>query len=244
MTKRILIINPNSSESMTQGLSTLITTPPSGFQLEFFTAPPTAPPSINNSEEGLLSCQECLKELKSKPIKYLEYDGYLVGCYSDHPLVYELRKLVGTKAQVMGIFQASVLYSLNSASEENKVAILTSGKDWEPILDEAVYRFFNGKGAVEKKTYSESLPPIFIPTLAAGVDVLKLADPDNYNILKNKVNQLIAQNASTILLGCAGLATLDGKLSSDFPNVTFVDSVKAGIELLVAYIRFQSYSKH
>ncbi|KAK9459073.1 protein DCG1 [Lipomyces oligophaga] len=227
---------------MTQSLTSLISPQP-GIEIDYFTAPPTAPPSINNSEEGLRSCQECMKKLDSNPEAYLKYDGYLVACYSDHPLIYELRNksdIISNKAQIMGIFQASVLYALNSASEDRKIAILTSGKAWERILDEAIYKFFNGRGVIDQEA-TIKLPSFFLPTLSAGVDVLKLAEPVNYEILKARIRSMAEKKASVILLGCAGLATLDGKFSADFPDLTFVDSVKAGIELLSAHVKFASY---
>ena len=51
-----------------------------------------------------------LKILKVNIEDRLNYDGYLVCCYSDHPLVYSLGKL--TKKPVMGIMQATLLFAL------------------------------------------------------------------------------------------------------------------------------------
>ncbi|KAG7700626.1 hypothetical protein KL930_002190 [Ogataea haglerorum] len=178
---KLLIINPNSSQSITDNLITVVRPIPE-FQFDFFTGPPSAPSSINNSHDGKVSAKACLGKLKSD-LAYLEYDGYLVCCYSDHPLVGDLRELVSVP--VMGIFQASLLYSLNYATEATKVGILTSNKSWEQILDNSLLDFFD----------SRNLPKFMTPTLAADVDVLRLTDPENYAKIKKKIGVLIAQNA-------------------------------------------------
>ncbi|ODV84264.1 hypothetical protein CANARDRAFT_177131 [[Candida] arabinofermentans NRRL YB-2248] len=204
-----------------------------GFTYSYFTGPPSSPPEINNTEDGLSSAKACMEKINENPEEYLNYDGYLICCFSDHPLVHQLSNIVNVP--VMGIFQACVLYALNSANDDNKVAILTSSKSWETILDNSLLKFFNGSNT------PHDLPSFFLPTLASDVDVLKLADPENYAKLQGKIQQLIDQNARIILLGCAGLSTLDAKFMKDYPGTKFIDSIKIGIQLLAANVRFNEY---
>ncbi|CDR40802.1 CYFA0S05e04654g1_1 [Cyberlindnera fabianii] len=220
---KLLIINPNSSKSVTDNLEEILPVPPQS-HLSFYTGPSDAPPEIDGPETSKKSCETCLRDIKEKEL-YKHYDGYLVCCYSDHPLIYELRKL--TDKPILGIFQASVTYAMTRSPQ--KFGILTSTKSWEPILDEAVKAFFGGVDV-----------PLFTGTVASNVNVLGLSDPENYKKLVKKANKVVDDGAKTILLGCAGLSGLEGKLMESIPGVMIVDSVKLGVELLYSLVRMES----
>ena len=74
----LLVINPNSSQSITDGLKeSLEPVAPPGIQLSFFTAPPHAPPAINDiitANQTATACYEALVESKA----FEKYDGFLV----------------------------------------------------------------------------------------------------------------------------------------------------------------------
>lgn len=231
--KRILVINPNSTQEMTFSLRDEIATLslPDTISVDYHTGPISiAPPSINNQEDAKQSTVACLQEFDDlHPHIYSSYDGYLVACYSDHPLVEKLQERVKPGAVVMGIFQASMLYALNYTSSSCKAAILTSGKDWEILLDLAIVKFLDSGD----NNFPNSK---FCPTLAAGVPVLDLHKDENYPLLHGKIQQLVSKDVRIVLLGCAGLSPLNDKMKADFPMVKFVDSVKIGVRLLIAYI--------
>ena len=54
MAASLLVINPNSSKSVTNGLSDTLVPPP-GADLAFYTAPAHAPPSINDATTAALT---------------------------------------------------------------------------------------------------------------------------------------------------------------------------------------------
>jgi Asp/Glu/hydantoin racemase len=221
----LLIINPNSSKSVTDNLAEILTAPP-GVKFEFYTAPPEAPSEIDDEETSKKSTAVVLKDFKANKEKYLEsYAGYLVCCYSDHPLVAELREL--THKTTLGIFQASITYGLSQSP--SKFGILTSTTSWEPLLDAAVTKFFGGANI-----------PLFVGTVASNVNVLGLNNPENFQKLVKKATLLKERGASIILLGCAGLSGLEAKLETAIPGVVFIDSVKVGAELLNALGRFEA----
>lgn len=239
---KILIINPNSTVAMTQSLTNQIESLrltlniPASTNIEYYTASktssPAAPESINNQNEAGISTNAVINDLQENHTAYLSsFQGYLVACYSDHPLVEELRKYVNPTAVVMGIFQASMLYALQYATQSNKAAILTSGADWEMILDEAMIKFCDSSIFPSNK---------FEKTLAVGVPVLKLHELENYPVIRNKIESLIARDTRIILLGCAGLSCLTDKLKDDFPNLKFVDSVVTGLKLIISYIEMEN----
>ena len=77
----LLVINPNSSQSVTDGLKSVLQPPPSVI-LEFYTAPSNAPDSIMDLTTGVLSGAVCFEHMKSKELLD-RYDGYLVCCCKD-----------------------------------------------------------------------------------------------------------------------------------------------------------------
>jgi Asp/Glu/hydantoin racemase len=74
----LLVINPNSSASMTDGLLQNLVPPP-GVTLAFYTAPASAPPSINDATTGVLSAAACFADIQKEGI-IERYDGFLVCC--------------------------------------------------------------------------------------------------------------------------------------------------------------------
>ena len=78
----LLIINPNTTQSMTDGLKASLDplTPP-GATLTYWTAPEEygAPPMITDIGTGVASADACIRALKEQ--RYIEkYDGFLVCC--------------------------------------------------------------------------------------------------------------------------------------------------------------------
>ncbi|KAF8002900.1 hypothetical protein HF325_002145 [Metschnikowia pulcherrima] len=80
----ILVINPNSSVKVTNNLRNILKAP-AGLTLEFYTAPSSSPEEIDGTETLILSEKATLPDLLEKKL-HLAHDGYLVCCYSDHPL--------------------------------------------------------------------------------------------------------------------------------------------------------------
>lgn len=231
MTLKLLIINPNSSEKVTSDLEESITPPP-GLSLHFYTAPADAPKEITGTETSVKSGQVVLENLQERDL-LRGFDGFLVCCYSDHPLVHSISTL--TDKPILGIMQATLLYSLLRPSPR-KLFVLTSGSGWNPLLDQAIVDFF-GCGTFPQTRFQK--------TQALDIEILSLNDKANFEAVTNKVRDLLeveygADDIGCVLLGCAGMAGLDAKLTEVFPQVEFIDSVKIGVELLAGLARFQS----
>lgn len=220
----LLIVNPNSSVSMTENLERILPTPPE-CELSFFTGPPEAPREIDGAETAHQSARACFPGVQ----KLLgAVDGVLVCCYSDHPLIYMLRK--ETSKPVLGIFQASLSYA--TAQSPSRYGILTSTSSWEPLLDASVQDFFGGVTS-----------PLFTGTVAANINVLKLNEPEYFDQLVQRAAIVVRDHDSqVVLLGCAGLSGLEKKLEARFAdrNVRFIDSVKFGAEMLNTLVRFDT----
>ncbi|KAL4815584.1 tubulin-domain-containing protein [Aspergillus spinulosporus] len=174
----ILVINPNTSTHMTSALVPILDN--LGYtdvHFDYFTAPQsetvTLPdgrvihgiPSINSGEDSVVSALHCRPFVEPLVEKY---DGFLVACYSAHPLVGMLREAIekledaallqlgptaNTKKKfVTGIFEGSIVTSLSLVSSfqltwdggfgksqaKDTFGIVTTGSSWKVELSNAV----------------------------------------------------------------------------------------------------------
>ncbi|KAJ6262170.1 hypothetical protein Dda_2975 [Drechslerella dactyloides] len=133
--RSILVINPNSTASITDGLKRMLEP-----LVPADVCPPSAPASINDSESSARSADACLPTL----ISFLPHHaGFVVACYSEHPLVPLLRQY--TKKPVVGIFEASITHAL-LLKGPGGWGIVTTGKIWEDLLSIGVGNFVGEEG--------------------------------------------------------------------------------------------------
>lgn len=224
----ILVINPNSSTKVTDNLRGILKAP-KGITLEFYTAPSSSPKEIDGTETLALSEQATLPDLVEKNL-HTAHDGYLVCCYSDHPLIRSLAQK--TTRPVLGIMQATLLYSYANA-RLNKLFVLTSTSGWNLILDDGITAFA-GAGVFPSQKFQK--------TRALDVSVLSLADASEFKKISDRVDVFLHEyqndNIDCVLLGCAGMAGLDEKLAELYPHIEFVDSCKAGVAFLLSLMGF------
>ena len=256
---RILVVNPNSSSSITDRLSASIEPPP-GVQLTWWTAPSEAPPSIDDEETSDSSTAVCLPrilELCRSPASTAAtaalgggdetvdgiFDGILIACYSDHPLIALLRAhLVDPRIHVLGILEASLAHALllPQRAPLNKFGIITTGKTWEPVLESAVKSFL---GVTESER--------FAGVRSTGVGVLGFHGSGEQNEVdagvEKAVQELVKDRTGIIILGCAGMSGLETSVKRVASRVGSIDSgrailvvdgVRAGVQLLVGLIRY------
>ncbi|KAL4900956.1 hypothetical protein BDW74DRAFT_170512 [Aspergillus multicolor] len=174
----ILVINPNTSTQMTSALVPILDK--LGYtdvHFDYFTAPQsetvTLPdgrvihgiPSINSGEDSVLSALHCRPFVEPLIEKY---DGFLVACYSAHPLVGMLREAIDKledaallelgptanikRKYVTGILEGSIVASLSLISSfqltwdggfgksqaKDSFGIVTTGSSWKVELSNAV----------------------------------------------------------------------------------------------------------
>lgn len=144
--RSVLIINPNTTVAMTDALKPLVEH--LGYRktkFSYFTAP-SGVPSINNEDDAAVSAEHCLPALKSK---MADHDAFLVCCYSQHPLVSQLRSemaKIGSTKPVTGIFEASVAVCMQIINSYDSFGIVSTGSQWEEILGEAVQDLLGSNG--------------------------------------------------------------------------------------------------
>ncbi|QWU89365.1 hypothetical protein CA3LBN_003688 [Candidozyma haemuli] len=200
----LLVINPNSSVSVSDNLRLTITPPP-GTNLEFYTAPPNAPKEISGTETSIQSEEAALPDILEKRLLD-SYDGFLVACYSDHPLVASLAQ--HTDKPVLGIMQATLLYSYANARVRRSF-VLTSTSGWLPLLDEAITKFA-GSGEFPFERFQKSR--------ALDVSVLDLSDASEFSKITERVSAFLREYASDNI-DCVLLGVLDEELASNIRSL-------------------------
>ena len=206
---------------------------------EYFTAP-SGPKSINNEEDAAESVEHCLPALDKDLDRY---DGFLVACYSKHPLVPLLKEKASIKAgrkPVTGIFEASVSTSLQIIHPDEMFGIVSTGKVWEAILSDAVVHFL-GTGSEASKRFAG------VETTGLNATDLHDAPADEVRRrIKDAVKRLLNKGRiGAICLGCAGMSGMDDmvreacveELGQDGNQVRVVDGVVAGVAWLEGAVR-------
>lgn len=184
--QRILIISPNSNETVTQGLreSLAIDISKVGIEIKCVTLP-EGPIGIQTDEDISAVIPLIKARISSSP----QFDAYIIACYSD-PGLEECRKM--TDKSVLGI-QRSALETAVSIGERIGVLALT---------DESVARHLS---------YIESLG--FTEQLAGELPLDVSVDEATND--SSTLNKIISQglrlidefNVDVLILGCAGMAT-------------------------------------
>ena len=133
-----------------------------------------------------------------------DYDAFLVCCYSPHPLVRLLRAEIDhlysgpDQKVVTGIFESSVATCLQSIDVRSKFGIVSTGKQWEEIFDEAIHDLF---GLESSTRYAGT------ETTGLNADQLHSTPIEDVNCrIKGATKHLLARGAEAICLGCAGMA--------------------------------------
>ncbi|KAJ7102168.1 Asp/Glu/hydantoin racemase [Mycena belliarum] len=222
----VLIINPNSSRSVTTGLEEVLKAT-AETTLTFYTAPADAPPSINDVTTGTLSAAVCFRDMVGKGL-IDKYDGFLVSCFSDHPLVQMLRE--ATKKPTIGILQAAITHSLLCGQ---RFGIVSTGSGYRYSRYSEVRAFLGGD--------SDKFGGLAMTSL--GVVELREGSREHIERMMKKAGaELAGMGCDVIILGCAGMAGMEslireGVIESGFGAVRVVDGNKAGVEMIAALVR-------
>ncbi|EEQ34214.1 Protein dcg1 [Microsporum canis] len=292
MPYRLLIINPNTSTHMTDALKPIVNgvnlrgnsaveiynggkVLPDKLpevQVDYFTAPrePTVSkegitlegiPSINNGKQSILSAQHCFPHLQSL---IGEYDGFLVACYSPHPLVGMLRRAIEERNNVKptaaierpfhrrqyvtGIMDASIemsAYFVNCASQESqqhtpgKFGIVTTADEWKEELDTAARDMLLSNGNDPDLTVFAGVETTGLTASelhSAPADLVKSRIKSATERLKHRAGPSLR----VISMGCAAMAGMEKAVREAFDTsqpVTVVDGTAAGVAVLLGLCR-------
>lgn len=205
----------------------------------YWTAP-SGPPSINDDVQARESADHCLPHL----LQLLDqHDGFLVACYSNHPLVQLLSS--HTQKPVVGIFQSSVTTTLQLLSPSQSFGIVSTGKIWEELLGNAVYEFLGLPETARSRVHFAGVETTGLNATdlhdAPTALVRRRLDEATVRLLNRDINDI-----RVICLGCAGMAGMDEIVRKaciqtlgleQGTKVKIVDGVKAGVGVLQSLVR-------
>jgi Asp/Glu/hydantoin racemase len=233
----ILLINPNSTPSMTAAcLSTLTSSLPQDCTVVGFTAPKPAPSAIESATDAVLSSERCIRVLK-QDTRPDEYAAMLVACFSVHPLITALRELYS--CPVIGIMEAS-LYA--SRMLGGQFGIVSTSQRSKLMQHDAVAGY--------------GLSHFYAGSEATGLGVLELETKPRNEVLGrmgDASRRLVEEKgADCVLLGCAGMTDMvrackaavgadvqigNGETIGSERRVNVIDGVEIGVYFLIALVR-------
>ena len=194
---KILIINPNTTESFTKAVQLAVDEYKNSNTEAIAVNPISGPGTIESIFEELLSGGPTLELFLANETKY---DGFIIACYGNEGLVQAAREV--THKPVIGITEASYYMACMLG---RKFSVVTTGDRWESLLWDSVRLH----GLEER---CASVRPTSIATSeleASGDEILR------QHLLKESRMALEEDGADVILLGCAGMTGFDKELGAD-----------------------------
>jgi allantoin racemase len=204
-----LVINPNTSESMTAEIETTATRifqPPWNC---IVSCAPAGPESLESWSDYHLASVAVLPLLEKLP----EVDGIVLACFGD-PGLYLLKE--SCSVPVVGIAESSMSIAVMLGA---RFGILAGMRRAVELMDSMV------------RTYG--LESRYAGTVSLEMRVLDFGKDriETLNVLERASHQLRERGAEVLLLGCAGLTTFVEELQAKV-EMPVIDPVEAGCRML------------
>ena len=215
----ILIINPNTTESMTEKVRIAAEAIAPALVNVHVATSKAGPPSIQGPEDGEAALPGLLQEIETGINNNM--DGFAIACFDDTGLD-ECRKM--TDKPVIGIGEAAFHASMMLGHSFSVVTTLAVSI---PVIEENLERY--GLMAMCRKVRASDVP------------VLALEEPGSaaeQQISGEIKRALVEDKSSAIVLGCAGMAPLAARLSK-LHGVPVFDGVVAATGMLPSLISVQ-----
>jgi Asp/Glu/hydantoin racemase len=207
--KRILVINPNSNERVTQGLRESLLMFADAAEIECRTLE-DGPFGIESDDDIAAVVPLILASIEAAP----EFDAYVIGCYSD-PGLARCRQRFGKP--VYGIQQSAIE---QAAACGGRFGVLA-------LSDASIARHM---GYIERLGFTDLLAgelPLDVSVDAAA------SDPATLDRLLVVGRRLIDDFGATVLiLGCAGMAALRARAEQAL-GVPVIEPVQAAVSLAI-----------
>jgi len=130
---KILVINPNTSESFNELLrdrAAIYSFPTTKIEV---VSPRSGPRVIEGTYDEALSIQNTIETFIDLE---KDFDAFVIACFSDHLATYAIREI--THKPVLGIAEASIYLACMLGE---KFSIITTNDRWGPLLKEAVRKY-------------------------------------------------------------------------------------------------------
>ena len=211
---KILVINPNTTASMTTKI---------GAAARAVARPDTEIVATNSqngpaSIQGFLDVATCVPGLLAEVVRHPDVDAIVVACFDDTG-VDAVRTMVSVP--VLGIGEAAY----HAASMiSTKFSVITTLLRSVPGLENNLMRY----GLAQK----------CVRVRATDIPVLKLEEGDHATLskIRSEIREAIEQDkAEAIVLGCAGMSDLMTQLSEEF-GLPIIDGVAAAVTFAEALV--------
>jgi allantoin racemase len=215
---QLLIINPNTSVSVTEKLTTIARTMCTGEQtVESLTARFGANYIVDEASFAIAAHATLDAWAYAKTLPHLRPASVLVACFGD-PGLTALQE--HCPVPVTGLAQAAFL----AAAKHGRYAVVTGGERWKPMLQRLAISLNQQDHLAGIHTVAPS-----------GAELA--ADPAKAHALLVQACKDARANfeADAIILGGAGLAGLAAKIQPHL-DTPIIDSVQAGIEAALGVI--------
>jgi len=223
---RIKIINPNTSQSMTEKIGACARWAARPGTEVLAVSPAMGPVSIESHYDEALAAPGVLAEVHSGEAQGC--DGYVIACFGD-PALLAARELA--RGPVVGIAEAAMHVASLLGRRFSVVTTLgrTKGQAWHLAELYGMQRFCANVRACE-------LPVLALEDTATSA----LAR------ITEECRQAVAQDGcDTIVLGCAGMAQWCAPISAALGGVPVIDGVTAAMELVQSLVALRLHtSKH
>lgn len=216
MTMRIMVINPNTTASMTRTIAAAAEAAASPSTQIIACNPANGPVSIEGHHDEAVSAIGILEEIRRGEREGV--DGYVIACFGD-PGLFAARELAS--GPVVGIAEAAMHAATFIATGFSIVTTLARTRIIAEHLVEryGMTRFCRGIRATD-------------------LAVLELEDPTSKArriILEECLRAAKEDHSGVIILGCAGMANLATDLSREI-GVPVIDGVAAAVRFVEALV--------
>lgn len=217
--KRLLIINPNSSEEMTQDIrNTVSYATDSEWSIDVVCMSGSPHVLESFSDYTLAGAHAIAYLLQLQKQGPFPYDGVLLACMGD-PCLYAVKEVC--PVPLVGIAEAGISTALLAGY---KFSILASSEKAKPMMESMVM------------TYGLTARMASVETFALPIEAF-MKDPEVLrSSIRRTVGAAVANGADVLLLGCAGMTMLSQELET-LSNILIIDPIKAGVEQLKAMLR-------
>ncbi|ACE92009.1 Asp/Glu/hydantoin racemase protein [Rhizobium phaseoli] len=212
---RILIVNPNTTASMTEKAATAArAVAASGTEIIAATSR-MGPVSIEGHYDGALAIPGLLSELKER--QAAGYDAAVIACFDDTGL--EAARSFAD-VPILGLCESAIVTASFLAQ---RFTVVTTLERSRVLIDNLVRRY--GMGA-RAKVRASDIPVLELEEAASGA----------IGKLRAEIERALEEDgAEAIVLGCAGMTDLARQLQ-DFYGVPVVDGVSAAVKQAEALV--------
>ena len=208
---RILIINPNTTASMTDKIREAAISVSNNETEIIAVNPKDGPASIECYYDEAFSIPGLIREVRNQ--HYGSIDGYIIACFDDVGL--DAARNI-TDAPVVGICEASVYTARLVAGS---CVVITTLPSSVPAIEKTLTRY--GSDRFCKRVRSANIPVLGLEEGDSGEDMIR-----------EEIKKTLKDDSpESIILGCAGMADLANRLTEEF-NLPVIDGVAAAVKLV------------